>query len=221
MSFGQIALGLAGIVVGLRQIKQGAERIRTAKPESTRRNTPKFSSGTNLGQLRLRTHKIRNLDDRITHLRALVEQGKRSPEVYAFARQAVSARCGDRWCVPEKDNLAEAKALFDAVRKRVRYTSDIAGIDSYQHPRRTLQFATGDCDDYSTLACSAAASLGMPCRFKVIRTKDSDTWNHIYAQIGFPRRAPTRWVSFDASVPMPFGWEAPPSLVAASRVFPT
>lgn len=169
----------------------------------------------------MRTHKIKNLDDRITYLRKLVEKGKRDPGVYMFARDAVNKRCGNRWCVPEKDNVAEAKALFDAVRERVRYTSDIAGIDSYQKAPLTLRLRTGDCDDYSILACAAAASLGLPCRFKVIRTKDSDSWNHIYAQIGFPRRNPTKWVSFDASVAMPFGWEAPQQMVAASRVFPT
>jgi transglutaminase-like putative cysteine protease len=169
----------------------------------------------------MRTHKIKNLDDRIAHLRKLVEKGKRDPEVYLFARSAVNKRCGTGWCVPEKDNLAEAKALFEAIRKGVRYTSDIAGIDSYQKAPLTLKLRTGDCDDYSILTCAAAASLGLPCRFKVIRTKDSDSWNHIYAQIGFPRRNPVKWISLDASVSMPFGWEAPPQLVAASRVFPT
>jgi transglutaminase-like putative cysteine protease len=172
------------------------------------------------GPVRLRTYQIRNLDDRIKHLTALVEQGKRDPAVYEFARRAVNTRCGNDWCVPEKNNLAEAKALFDAVRANVRYTSDIAGIDSYQKPAHTLKFRTGDCDDYSTLACAAAATLGLQCRFKVIRTKGSPEWNHIYAQIGFPRRAPRKWVSFDASVAMPFGWEAPARMVDAARVFP-
>lgn len=171
--------------------------------------------------MRLKTSRIQNLDERIVKLRGLVERGKRDPAVYMFARQAVNKRCGKGWCVPEKNNFAEAKALFQAMREQVRYTSDIAGIDSYQRPGLTLQLRTGDCDDYSILACAAAASLGLPCRFKVIRTKDADTWNHIYAEIGFPRRNPVRWIPFDASVNMPFGWEAPPHFVAASRVFPT
>jgi transglutaminase-like putative cysteine protease len=173
------------------------------------------------GPVRLRTYQIHNLDERIEHLRRLVEQGKRDPAVYEFARRAVNSRCGANWCTPEKDNMAEAKALFKAVRANVRYTSDISGIDSYQKPAHTLKFRTGDCDDYSTLTCAAASTLGLPCRFKVIRTKGAKDWNHIYAQIGFPRRAPTKWVSFDASVNMPFGWEAPANMVDDSRVFPT
>ena len=113
------------------------------------------------------------------------------------------------------------RALFAALRKHVRYTSDIAGVDTYQKPSHTLKLRTGDCDDYATLTCAAAASLGLPCRFKVIRTKDAKTWNHIYAQVGFPRKGPKRWVSLDASVSMPAGWEAPAHMVAASRTFNT
>ncbi len=171
--------------------------------------------------MRLRTYAIKNLDDRIAHLRKLVQQGKRDPVVYAFARGAVSKKCGRDWCIPEKDNGAEMRALFAALRKNVRYTSDIAGVDSYQKPRLTLRLRTADCDDYSTLTCAAAASLGLPCRFKVIRTKDAKTWNHIYAQVGLPRRRPTKWFSLDASVSMPAGWEAPRHMVAASRTFMT
>lgn len=232
MSLGKIVLGVAGIALGLRQIKNGADHLRQAggSAPSVSRGTP-VSRGTNRplsdvtfntpqGPVRLKTHTIRNLDDRIVHLRKLVEQGKRDPVIYEFARNAVNGKCGPSWCTPEKDNLAEAKALFKAIRANVRYTSDIAGIDSYQKPAHTLRFRTGDCDDYSILTCAAALSLGLPCRFKVIKTKGSPDWNHIYAQIGFPRRAPTKWVSFDASVNMPFGWEAPANMVDAHRVFP-
>jgi transglutaminase-like putative cysteine protease len=208
--------------MGVRQISHGLQRVHGG-PQTTQTG-PRGSLGetfipTPSGKIRLRTYTIRNLDERIVHLRKLALAGKKDPAIYEFARRAVNAKCGANWCVPEKDNLAEARALFNAVRKNVRYTSDIAGVDSYQKPGHTLNLRTGDCDDYSTLACAAAGSLGMPCRFKVIRTKDSPTWNHIYAQIGFPRRGPRKWVAFDASVDMPFGWEPPASMVAESRVF--
>jgi transglutaminase-like putative cysteine protease len=226
MSALRVALGLAGIALGVRQISGGFKHLKSAggpqKTAAKRRQRPlgDVSVDTPSGKIRLRTYDIRNLDERIEHLRRLAYAGKKDPAVYEFARRAVNAKCGDSWCVPEKDNLAEARALFNAVRKNVRYTSDIAGIDSYQKPGHTLVLRTGDCDDYSTLACAAAASLGMPCRFKVIRTKGAPMWNHIYAQIGFPRRNPRKWVSFDASVSMPFGWEPPVSMVADARVFP-
>jgi transglutaminase-like putative cysteine protease len=218
MPLGDVVLGLAGIALGLRQIKKSAERLQPQRPSQSR-SLSDLTLNTPSGPVRLRTYQIRNLDERIAHLRRLVEQGKRDPVVYEFARRAVSARCGNTWCAPEKNNVAEAQALFKAIRANVRYTSDIAGIDSYQKPAHTLRFRTGDCDDVSILACATAASVGLPCRFKVIRTKGAPDWNHIYAQIGFPRRAPSKWVSFDASVNMPFGWEAPASMVDDSRVF--
>lgn len=187
--------------------------------------------------MQMRSYNIKTLDDRINYLRHLVDAGKRDPNVYAFARRAISQKCGGNWCTPEKDNLAEAKAIFGAVRTQnpqelaavrklfrdirnnVRYTSDIAAVDTYQKPSHTLALKTADCDDYASLTCAGAQSIGIPCRFKVIRTKGANDWNHIYAQIGLPRANPTHWYSMDASVNMPFGWEAPSSMVAASRVF--
>jgi hypothetical protein len=192
--------------------------------------------------MRMRSFNIRTLDDRIRYLNRLADEGKRDPQVYAWARSAVNKKCGNQWCVAEKDNLGEARALFGAMRRGVppnmtprdieaaglvfrqirndvRYTSDIAGVDTYQKPAHTLALRSGDCDDYSSLTCSALGSLGIPCRYKVIRTKGAKDWNHIYAQAGFPRANPQRWISMDSSVNMPFGWEAPPRMVAASRTF--
>lgn len=233
-SLGQVAIGLASIVYGAHHLRNGMNqlkgsdpprsglsRVRLDSPGSTR--TPFHDSGrmrTPNGSMRMRSYHIRNLDDRIRHLRNCVDMGKRDPCVYTFARQALSQKCGGSWCIPEKDNVAEARAIFDAIRRRVRYTSDIHAVDTYQKPSHTLSLGTADCDDYSTLICSALLSVGIPCRFKVIRTKGGSDWNHIYAQAGFPRANPKRWVSMDASVPVKFGWEAPPSMVAASKVFP-
>lgn len=169
--------------------------------------------------MRMRTYNIRNLDDRIKHLRLLVDEGKRDPAIYAFVRDAISRRCGDDWCIREKDNLSEARAIFDATRRHVRYTSDIAGVDTYQKPAHTLALRSADCDDFSSLLCSALLSAGIPCRFKVIRTVNGNDWNHIYVQAGFPRAAPKKWISLDASVPAAFGWEAPNRVIADQRVF--
>jgi transglutaminase-like putative cysteine protease len=176
---------------------------------------------TGIGRMRVRTYQIKNLEDRIRHLQKLVDQGKRDPVIYEFARRAINKKCGGTWCVPEKNNARELEALFKAIRNNVRYTSDITRVDSYQKPRHTLALRGGDCDDYAVLACSSAAAIGLPCRFKVIRTRGANEWNHIYAQVGLPRRKPIRWISMDGSVNMPLGWEAPRGMVEDSKVFPT
>lgn len=262
MSLGQLALGVASLVMGVHHLSNGAKRLRgngrRKHPQQKSLNGLRgaslkqafMDSGQHMVQLpngtrvpmRMRTFNIKTLDDRIRYLNDLVNEGKRDPQVFAFARRAITQKCGDAWCIPEKDNLGEARAIFNslkktippqmtardlmaakrlfkAVRKNVRYTSDISGVDTYQKPSHTLALKTADCDDGSSLICSALGSIGIPCRFKVIRTKGAPTWNHIYPQAGFPRSNPKRWVSMDSSVDMPFGWEAPPKMVADSRVF--
>ncbi len=269
MGLGQVALGVASLVMGMHHLRTGARRLsgtydegmegyggmdarRGAVPAPRSIQVPgrafidsgRRAVSTPNGQvpMRMRGFHIRTLDDRIKYLRRLAVEGKLDPEIYAFARKAVNRRCGNRWCIDEKDNLGEAKALFGALRQRkpprmsardveaagrvfrqirnnVRYTSDISGVDTYQRPSHTLSLHGGDCDDYSTLTCATLGSVGIPCRFKVIRTKGAKDWNHIYAQAGFPRANPQRWISMDSSVNMPFGWEAPKRMVAASRVF--
>jgi transglutaminase-like putative cysteine protease len=229
MSLGELALGFASILFGFKHLSSGIRRIRGQGPSRQGTSRRGLSGSplstqraqTPIGEIRLRTYEIRNLEDRIKYLKDLVQQGKRDPAVYEFARRAINGKCGKGWCVPEKDNLREVQALFKAIRANVRYTSDISGVDSYQKAGHTLSLRTADCDDYAVLVCSAAGSLGIPCRFKVIRTKGSNDWNHIFAQVGLPRRKPTKWISLDASVSMPMGWQAPPQLVSASKVFLT
>lgn len=234
MGFGQVAIGLASVVLGIHHLNNAARQLGRPRSRSLEdaliggSDRPFHDSGRvplrmPNGQTvpaRMRSFRIRSLEDRINHLRKRVDADKRDPRIYAFVRSATSKKCGDRWCINEKDNLSEARAIFNEIRKSVRYTSDIAGVDTYQNPTRTLALRSGDCDDYSTLTCAALLSAGIPCRFKVIRTKGANDWNHIYAQAGFPRQSPSKWVSMDASVPKPFGWEAPATMVADSRVFP-
>ena len=229
MSFGKVALGVASLVIGVSHLKNAGKHFSEAKQPGGLRGlrggmgAPFADSGrhqTPQGSMRMRSYHIKGIEDRIAHLRELVDDGKRDPRVYAFARQAISRRCGADWCIPEKANGQEAKAIFDAVRRKVRYTSDISGVDTYQKPAHTLSLGSGDCDDYSSLLCSLMLSVGIPCRFKVIRTRGARDWNHIFAEAGFPRAAPQKWISMDASVPVPFGWHAPAEMVADQKVFP-
>jgi transglutaminase-like putative cysteine protease len=263
MGFGEVVLGLASVALGVHQLHKGVRRLSGEYRGGQRLDgitaprvigtqglempgRPFMDSGrlpvAGHAPMRMRSFNIRTLDDRIRYLQRLSDEGKRDPQVYAFARKALSGKCGNGWCIPEKDNLSEAKALFGAIRRQVptrrsrndiatarklfnnvrqnvRYTSDIEGVDTYQKPSHTLGLRTGDCDDYSTLTCAALGSVGIPCRYKVIRTKGARDWNHIYPQAGFPRANPQRWISMDSSVNMPFGWEAPKRMVAASKVF--
>lgn len=211
-----------------KQVPAGRRRLPVPEPVSTRgaklvqkqgRQVTRTHRKGLAGEMTMSLHNVKSLDERLKYIQGRVAKGKVDPQIYALARKIVSQKCGDKWCVPEKDNVGEAKAIYEYLRKNVRYTSDILGVDSYQNPRHTLGFRAGDCDDYSITGCSLLLSVGIPCRLKVIQTKDSAEPNHIYAQAGFPRSNPTKWITMDASVAKPFGWEAPASMIAKSWLY--
>ena len=177
-------------------------------------------ANTMAGPIRVTRKTVRTLDDRLAQIKALAADGKFDPTVIAWTRAQLTRKCrggenGEQWCVPEKDTRAEISAIFHGLRRDIRYTSDIYSADTYAHPRVTLRLKSGDCDDYSSLGAAALMAAGIPARFKVIRTKDSKTWNHIFIQ-GAHKGS---WFSLDASVPVKPGWEPPPSMVAESRIF--
>jgi transglutaminase-like putative cysteine protease len=240
MTLGKLAIGLASIILGAQNLGNGFNELRGVsapplpKPQrrmprnGSRSATPLLSGG--IGDVvappigapaqQLKTAHVRTLNERVAYIRGRVEKGKIDPGIYTLARKIVSRKCGDRWCVPEKNNLAEAKAIFDYMRSNVRYTSDVLGVDTFQNPRLTIGLKSGDCDDYTATTCALLLSIGIPCRMKVIQTKNSREPDHIYPQCGLPRSGPTKWISMDSSVDAKFGWEAPASMIAKSWIFP-
>ena len=237
MNLGEIVLGLAGLYFGAQTVKKSAERLagglqpRTTHTSNPQRQLPPvIQQGgyvrTPNGLMRMTTRRVKNLDDRMAQIIENAQNGKLDPTVIAWTRRELTRRRanptnqnGGQWAIPEKDTKAEIAAIFHAMRRDIRYTSDIVGADTYQHPRVTLRMKSGDCDDYSALGCAALMSAGIPCRFKVIRTKGSPSWDHIYIQGGTPKGEPVQWISLDASVPVKPGWEAPAAMVAEARIF--
>lgn len=237
MGFGSIILGLASLALGVNQLSNGLSHLsnnsrkrppappvpaRAAQKRVSSRKTSNRKTASRKGLssgMSVSMKEVRSLDDRIKHIQTKVRKGKVDPDVYALARKIVTQKCGANWCTPEKDNLAEAKAVYDYLRKNVRYTSDPLGVDAYAAAKHTLKMGAADCDDYSITACSLLLSLGIPCRLKVIQTTGSSEPNHIYAQVGLPRANPTKWHTMDASVAKPFGWEAPRSMIQKSWIY--
>jgi predicted transglutaminase-like cysteine proteinase len=248
MDLGQLILGAIGIYVGAKKVKSaleprarprtqlrgaapflpGGAGLRSAGSAGPKQRPPMNHRGKHVqtlaGPMRMTRATVNNLDDRMAKIKELAVDGKFDPTVIAWTRAQLTRKCrngenGEQWCIPEKDTKAEISAIFHGLRRDIRYTSDIAGADTYAHPRVTLRLKSGDCDDYSSLGCAALMSAGIPCRFKVVRTKDSDSWNHIFIQGGTPKHAPREWFSLDASVPVKPGWEPPPSMVAEHRIF--
>lgn len=190
-------------------------------PSTHRSVPPATSPGTppRQGAIVATYAEVRNIDERMRYIVDMTQKGRHSAEMRRFAVKAISRKCGTRWCTPEGDHWAEVKALFDACKDVYRYCSDAYGIDQFQHPERTLEFSGGDCDDATILICSALGAVGFQTKGRVIRTRTSSDWNHIFALVGLPQKSPSKWVALDLSVNEPAGWQPPRELVAAHKDF--
>lgn len=219
MDFGRFLGGLAATVGGLRTLKSALE------PSEEERARRRQEAQLRAGDMKVTTREVKNLDERIGYITRQIVAGREHPDVHAWTREVLTRRCKTRdgketWCVPEKEWNKEVKALFNAFRERVRYVRDWAHKDLYQHPRHTIGLRAGDCDDATSALGAALQNAGYPIKLRVIQTKDSQSWNHIYLLVGLPPDNPSKWVPLDASVAKPAGWEAPRSMVRRVRDFP-
>lgn len=70
--------------------------------------------------------------------------------------------------IPSKSPTKELYALYQWVRKNIRYRKDPRGMEWLQTPCRTLKEGAGDCDCLATLLGALAESLGHPTRLVTV-----------------------------------------------------
>lgn len=126
-----------------------------------------------------------------------------------FHVRQTAIRIFRRYGVPAKDRLGEVAALFDWVRRNVRYTRDIFRIELLHTARRMLELRAGDCDDMTILLGAMLTATGHPVRLVLVgfRPHRPHAYSHIYLEALVGRR----WIPLDATVEQPMGW-APPAL---------
>ncbi|OHC48765.1 MAG: hypothetical protein A2X69_09215 [Rhodobacteraceae bacterium GWF1_65_7] len=117
--------------------------------------------------------------------------------------------------------MCEAKAVYNWVRKNVRYAGDIApikqgrrgvveGVDYFAAADRVVQFGAEDCDGHSILNATLLALNGIPAKLRITAPGRFREWSHIYTVAGMPKTAPKKWVALDTTLPGEyFGVEAP------------
>lgn len=134
----------------------------------------------------------------IAHMRRLVNQFKSNVEMRKAATQII-------FLTPEKDEYAEAEAIFNFVRDSIRYVKDIYNVETLSTPLITLQTKLGDCDDQTTLLATLLESVGYPTRFVVAAYTVPGHYEHVYMQayVG------NEWVDMDATEHEPMGWQPP------------
>ena len=111
--------------------------------------------------------------------------------------------------VRPKDRFGEVCALFDWVRRNIRYTRDIFRVELLHSARRMLELRAGDCDDMTILLGALLMATGHPVRMVLagFRRKKPHVYTHIYPEVNVLGR----WIAIDATVQRPIGW-APPAI---------
>ena len=156
--------------------------------------------------LKFEPRRARTIAERVSYIHEQAIRGVKDPTVYELARKTLSRKCGGTWCVAERDSKAEIEAMYAEVRQRVRYTLDPTIFDAFQVPGRTLQLATGDCDDSTSLLAALCMSIGYRVQSRVVHLKGQPTYGHIFLRVQMPN---DEWVPLDASVNARAGWEIP------------
>lgn len=133
----------------------------------------------------------------------LVRAAKKDPSLQAFAASLVEN-------LPQKDFRGENNAIFAFVRDRIRYLNDVRDLETLRTPQRTLEMRQGDCDDKSTLLATLLECIGRTTRFKAVGVRGGPL-SHVYVQVcvGFHPNGERKWLSLDATMPNPPGWQPP------------
>src|SRR5215510_5811837 len=109
--------------------------------------------------------------------------------------------------IKPKNRMGEVCALFDFVKRNIRYTRDIFRVELLHSARRMLELQAGDCDDMTILLGAMLLSTGHPVRLVLagFRPNRPHAYSHIYPEVNVGGR----WLTVDATVDKPIGWEPP------------
>ncbi len=166
----------------------------------------KAMSHTKAGGMKLTHYRdgVMPINQRVGIIQDLVWKSIQDPRMRKIALK-VTKNC------PARDGECETRAVFNFVKKNVRYTGDVGsvkmgrngpveGVDLFQSAFRTLEFGGGDCDDHTILNSTLLALNGINPRMRVTAPKGG-AWQHIYAVAGLPKNNPSGWVALDTTLP--------------------
>ena len=109
--------------------------------------------------------------------------------------------------VAPKDRFGEIRALFEWVRRNIRYTRDIFQVETLHTARRMLELRAGDCDDMTILLGAMLVATGHPVRLVLagFRRNRPHSYSHIYLEV----RLGSEWIALDPTMEKPLGWSPP------------
>lgn len=149
------------------------------------------------------------VEQTIAHMRSLVDEALRDSSVIRLAADIVRD-------VPAFDDVAEAQAIYNWMRRNIRFTKDPVNKEKLYPPAELLKIRAGDCDDISMLLATLLMAVGYPARLvTVAASSNPDQFSHVYAEGEVPAGS-GNWIPMDpARYDSQFG-VAPP-MVTRSR----
>ncbi|MBX7224018.1 MAG: transglutaminase family protein [Blastocatellia bacterium] len=103
----------------------------------------------------------------------------------------------------------QAAALFDYVKKKVKYVPDPRGVNYVTRPDITLKFGGGDCDDQAVLLASLCEAIGMQTR--LVLCENSSGESHLLTEVclgcSSPEEVSRRLRNFYGNDTLKMGWE--------------
>lgn len=102
--------------------------------------------------------------------------------------------------VPAFDELGEVHALYDWVKRNIRYTKDPVTKEKLYPPRELLKIRAGDCDDISMLLAAFLLAIGTPARWITVSVNfdNPQEFSHIYPEAEVPTGS-SQWIALDAA----------------------
>jgi Transglutaminase-like superfamily len=143
------------------------------------------------------------VEQTINEMRGLVDEALRDPQINRLARDIVRS-------APAFDDLAEANALYEWVRRNIRFTKDPVNKETLYPPAELLKIRAGDCDDISMLLATLLMSVGYEARLMTVAAS-GDEFSHVYVEANINGQ----WIPLDpARYDSQFG-VAPPAFTRA------
>ncbi len=142
----------------------------------------------------------------LARMRDEVRRGRVSMKVRQAALSIV-------YLQPEKNEFAQANAIFEYVRDHVRYIKDIHQVETISSAEKTLDTQVGDCDDQCILFASLCESVGIPTKFIIAGYNHPEIFEHVYCAVWIN----DQWIPCDPTEPNIMGWEPPESLIYAEE----
>lgn len=146
------------------------------------------------------------IDQTVNKMRQMILASLGKQEVRIAAEEIIGH-------VAPNDRKGEARAVYEFVRDKVRYTKDPNGMEYVQTPNHILGVirdrgqAYGDCDDKVVLGLSLLKNLGYPVAIRVASYQNHRHFTHVYGMV----KVYDEWMPFDATPSnQELGWELEP-----------